>query len=277
MLDLTAIVATHERPESLNRMIDSFKVYYPDMPFVIVDSSKIPTPREDVVYISMPQDSGISAQRNRALEEVKTKYFLLLDDDFVCTEQTNLEVLLQGIQDGIFDIVWGGVNNKGADNYDFHGTYQQEEGTLYHYVGRSYNLNMQHAYYDVIFNFFVADAEKVRQFWWWDRQLRFAKEHDDFFLQAKQHGLRVGYLPEVIVDHVHQSKYHGWPKSRDCVNHFCQKRNIQDKVEIRHIQKSDSEYISYHHCIQIPTQEVIPSQIQQRIESYYGFCPIIIS
>ena len=44
--------------------------------------------------IGEEEDMGISLGRNLALQEVRTEYFLLLDDDNLFTQDTNLEMLV---------------------------------------------------------------------------------------------------------------------------------------------------------------------------------------
>ncbi|MEI7477259.1 MAG: glycosyltransferase [bacterium] len=90
-MDTTIIVATHERKESLLRMIQSFRYYYPQISIIAVDSSIEPNPIHDITYIHVPSDTGISQQRNIALKHVTTPYFLLVDDDFICNEHTDIE------------------------------------------------------------------------------------------------------------------------------------------------------------------------------------------
>jgi glycosyltransferase involved in cell wall biosynthesis len=93
--DVTAIVATHEREEALDNMVLSFRNFFPDLKIVVVDSSSTPNKRDDVTHICVGVESGISVQRNIALDLVRTELFLLLDDDFVCTEKTYLFDLLE--------------------------------------------------------------------------------------------------------------------------------------------------------------------------------------
>jgi glycosyltransferase involved in cell wall biosynthesis len=89
-MDITIIVATHERFDALSKMIQSFRIYYPQIPIVAVDSSVEANPIQDITYIHVPSDTGISQQRNIALKQVTTPYFLLVDDDFVCNEHTDI-------------------------------------------------------------------------------------------------------------------------------------------------------------------------------------------
>jgi len=100
--NITAIVATHEREFSLSKMINSFKYYYPDLKIIVADSSKQKSNKfkdKLITYIHMDSCLGISLQRNTALQEVKTPHFLLLDDDYIFTENTNLEMMILNLID----------------------------------------------------------------------------------------------------------------------------------------------------------------------------------
>jgi hypothetical protein len=51
-------------------------------------------------------------------------------------------------------------------------------------------------------NFFIAHNDRVRELGGWDARLK-VSEHAEFFIRAKQLGLKVGYTPRASVDHVH--------------------------------------------------------------------------
>jgi hypothetical protein len=62
--DITAVIKTFERPNELDRVIQSLRGFYPDLKIIVTDDSRIPYPRNDVDYHVMPYDSGLSAGRN---------------------------------------------------------------------------------------------------------------------------------------------------------------------------------------------------------------------
>ena len=53
---------------------------------------------------------------------------------------------------------------------------------------------------DIVHNFFVAGTEQILAFGAWDEELKL-REHEEFFVRMKRHGLRVGFCPEVRVYH----------------------------------------------------------------------------
>jgi len=92
--DLTAVIKTFERPYAVKRLVQSIFRFYPGLKVIVIDDSKHPQELKGVQQIVMPYDSGISAGRNRALDELGTPYFLLLDDDFVFSHRQRLGELL---------------------------------------------------------------------------------------------------------------------------------------------------------------------------------------
>ncbi len=268
---VTAIVATHERQKALSEMVDSFHQYYPQLKIIAVDSSREVNVRNDIVHILDADNPGISVKRNKALSQVSTPLFLLLDDDYICTDQTDIQKLIARIQQGN-TIVWGQIHNVWSEQYDFHGYYTIMRDTLYHFVDRKNPVTQR---YDTMFNFFVWKTDTIRAIGWWDEKLQYAREHDDFFLTMKQKKLPVAYEESVVVDHENYEKHHGRENSRWSIQHFLSKWDIKNKIEIRLIKNTPNSYISYHNCI-IKTQ-VIPEDIKESIQSTYGHYPIIIS
>merc|ERR1712176_1464763 len=69
-------------------------------------------------------DIGISEGRTMGLEMIKTKYFLLLDDDMVVTDQTNITKLVEILDTTDASLVGGegmaGSNFAGFLRFDSH-------------------------------------------------------------------------------------------------------------------------------------------------------------
>lgn len=272
-MDISIVVATHERPIPLSKMIESFRLYYPYIDIIAVDSSYANNEINHITHIHVAPDTWISKQRNIALKSVKTPYFLLVDDDFLCTEKTDIIGMINLLQQSSLWIVWWKVNNIWIDNYEFHGIYEIYDGILYHYVG----IGNENNTYDVVFNFFVANSQIVKKLWGWDDNLKYAREHDDFFLQAKNCNVKIWYAPCHSIAHTNQIKHHSWIWSKQCVKYFLDKRWINEKIEIRHIARNNMHYISYHHCINPHTKVIIPQYIKEKIEVLYGIYPIVSS
>lgn len=192
MRSVTFVVKTFERPHCLKRLIESIKKYYPEVPILVADDSKEETQYEGVKYYKLPFDSGLSAGRNFLLKRVHTKYFLLLDDDFIFTEETKIEKLLDVARSG-FDIVGGQVRGL-----DYHGILELEDGVL-RYIRGDRGQHMGYPLYDLVLNFFIGRTKEIRNIGW-DDELKLA-EHSAFFIKAKGK-LKITYVSDVIVEHM---------------------------------------------------------------------------
>lgn len=101
--DTTIIIKTFERIDSAKRLLNSIFKYYPDIQVVVSDDSAEAKrhkqevlkkwPNKNLVYLDLPYDVGLSAGRNLAVAQVKTKYFVLCDDDFIFGPRTDLRRL----------------------------------------------------------------------------------------------------------------------------------------------------------------------------------------
>ena len=180
--ELTAVVKTFERPRVVLRLVRSIRRRYPDLRVIVVDDSREPTPMPGVETIVMPYDSGLSAGRQRALEEVKTKYFLLLDDDHVFYRHTLLERTLALMEacpeidilggDEVLLPLFAPSEFWRGEVYDS-GPATRERGST---IG---NLVVC----DRVPNFFLSRTERLRLVGW-EPALR-TLDHIDFFTRAK--------------------------------------------------------------------------------------------
>lgn len=241
---VTGIVATHEREEQLDLMLESFRRRYSGLNFVVADNSYHPYFRSDVKYIQLDPSAGISLSRNAALDLVATDYTLLVDDDLVSFDDTTLELLLDGIKNQNYDIV-AGNQQEVKNGFDFHGKYERLGDLLFHYVGIDCEGRGNTKQFDVTPNFFIAKTEKLRSLGGWDAKLKFAKEHDDFFLRAKSAGLKVGYFSEVAALNNSEAKHHGGDRGVNCEERFLDKWSIKDKIEVRWIREPFSKLDFY--------------------------------
>ena len=172
---MTFIIHTFKRPECLDRLLESIKEFYPKVPVIVYDDSKF--------------DKGLSWGRNHLVSQVKTKYFLLLDDDFVFTKETKIEKLIEKAEQG-YDIVAGALRENG-NIIHYEGRYELENDIL------KLILNTEEPL-DFVFNFFIGRTEKFKECKW-DEDLKLC-EHTAFFFDNKDK-LKVGYEPSVIIEH----------------------------------------------------------------------------
>ena len=69
---------------------------------LVGDDGLEPSPCTGVDYLRLPQDIGVSAGRAALLNEVKTPYYMLLDDDVEFFRPTTIEDLIVLVDQGSF-------------------------------------------------------------------------------------------------------------------------------------------------------------------------------
>jgi glycosyltransferase involved in cell wall biosynthesis len=199
--DITLLIKTFERRSCLLRLVGSIRKYYPDVRILIVDDSKNPETLKDeyIDYHILPFNQGISYGRNYGLEKIKTKYFLLLDDDYVFTPGTDLEKFLTLFQKHNLDILAGRWIQNGITRHFEYQLLRQDD--ILHYIPKPKVKLEDHVYlYDIVHNFWVAETSKVISAGGWDDRLKL-EEHTDFFLKLQSMNWRVGYCPDLTIRH----------------------------------------------------------------------------
>ncbi len=182
-IKLTAVIKTFERPKELRRLIVSIKRFYPNMGIIVVDDSQVPSKEEGAETITMPYDSGVSAGRNLGLSAVKTKYFLLLDDDFIFYRKTDLAPMVDKMDAyKEIDILGGEVVNLPLHRrikYEETSLYPTTKDSVIHYGSLIAGMKVQ----DKVANFYLGRTERIKKVGWDERIKRL--DHADFFTRAK--------------------------------------------------------------------------------------------
>ncbi|KAG8566461.1 hypothetical protein GDO81_013260 [Engystomops pustulosus] len=115
MSDLVTITTkTFLRYDKLRTLLQSIRQYYPDIKVIVADDNETPEKIDDpnVEQYIMPFAKGWFAGRNLALSQVTTKYFLWVDDDFLFTNDTKIEKLLDVLEATDLDLVGGKVDKN---------------------------------------------------------------------------------------------------------------------------------------------------------------------
>ena len=204
MKDVSFIVKSFERPDCTRVLVDSIMKFYPKNKIIIADDSETPEPilGPNITWFDLPHDSGLSKGRNELVKRVKTKYFVLLDDDFIFTDKTKIEYFVSVMENTNLDICGGEVFNYKENkmlsyfaNFVF-----KEDG--YHLVQSpvDHKNTSNVRFCELILNFFIARTDSIRRMGGWDPDLKVA-EHTDFFLRCKKANVHVGYTPTVIINH----------------------------------------------------------------------------
>ena len=179
---VTAVIKTFQRPRQVRRLVASMQRVQPDLPILVVDDNRDPTPIPGTELLAMPFNSGISAGRNAALAQVETPYVLLLDDDFVFTRQTALAGPIATMEaHPEIDILGGAVVNLpdfSVNDYSLITMTPHPAEPRFDHGATIGGLTV----YSKVPNFFVGRTERVRAVGWTEELKVY--EHHEFFWRA---------------------------------------------------------------------------------------------
>jgi GT2 family glycosyltransferase len=215
---ITAIIKTFKRNDCLEKLLFSIAKKYPDLKILIGDGNKVFNVdyykelwnrlfkvgiQVKPIAINLPYDCGLGKGRNELVGHVKTKYTLLLDDDFIFTEDTKLEIF-KDILDKNEDIgVVGGMMYIENNELHFEGKLKRkgEELIFGREVGKyKKGDGYKYALCDYVLNFALFKTELFDSCQWDDR-LKIAGEHTDFYLNLLKTRWKVAYTPDVTAIH----------------------------------------------------------------------------
>lgn len=236
MNEVTIIIKTFERKNSLICLLKSIEKYYPNFPIIIVDDSRKDYKDEilnkfkklNIHYIVTEFDIGLSKGRNILVQNVKTKYFLLCDDDFEFDERTNIKKALDIIKNNDIDILGGSIYEKVEVNsiinflllfknpkrllkfilgYEsiriYNGFfYIKDNKVVGKFDSNSKNFSFKEFYkVDIVTNFFIANTEKIKAINGWQPEEVKLGEHTIFFIRCKQNHLNIAFTMSFGIKH----------------------------------------------------------------------------
>lgn len=239
--NISILITTFLRDEYLFECIRRISRMMPNIQMVVVDDGY---PSEEKTawrlafreggheWATLPFDSGLPAKRNLGAKLCKTKYLLMGCDDF---DFGNIDAVL-GIQKlrSILDL------NPDIDVASGRHCNNPYEGFLEYVPGSHIKETWlkpdgKHDFYqvDLTVNYFMARTEMVREVPW-DERMKIGGEHGDWFLELKQRGKKVVWVPGVNISefqvpngmHPDYGKYRGRAVQ---LGHriFLEKRNIK--------------------------------------------------
>ncbi|XP_006120510.2 beta-1,4 N-acetylgalactosaminyltransferase 2 isoform X1 [Pelodiscus sinensis] len=198
---VTITTKTFLRYHKLRRLIASIRQYYPDIKIIVADDSRDPEKIEEanVEHYIMPFGKGWFAGRNLAISQVTTKYYLWVDDDYLFTENTRIDKLVDVLEGTNLDMVGGSV---GGNTFSFQLLYEQggDSGCLHLKYGSFHELaGFPHCMVtNGVVNFFLAHTDKSRQVGYDPALQRVA--HSEFFMDGLGI-LLVGSCSDVSIGH----------------------------------------------------------------------------
>uniref|UniRef100_A0A8C4YIQ2 Glycosyltransferase 2-like domain-containing protein n=1 Tax=Gopherus evgoodei TaxID=1825980 RepID=A0A8C4YIQ2_9SAUR len=230
---VTITTKTFLRYHKLRRLIKSIRQYYPDIKIIVADDSEVPEKiiEENVEHYIMPFGKGWFAGRNLAISQVTTKYYLWVDDDYLFTENTKIEKLLDVLERTNLDMVGGSVN---GNTYSFQLLYEQgdDSGCLHLRYGSFHKLEgfPNCVVTSGVVNFYLAHTDKSRHVGYDPLLQRVA--HSEFFMDGVGI-LLVGSCSHVSIGHQahNPSSEPNLTKVEDQYNRF--RTNTQAQVQFK--------------------------------------------
>lgn len=215
-------IKTFIREDSLVTLMESVKKFYPGAKVYIADDGNLTASRiafysrlehmfKDIKIFMLPFDTGLSYGRNFLIKNSVEPYILILEDDFIFTEGTKLEPLvdfLESSNNKEFGIVGGIVYDKLKHSHDFNCNMRLNEKHLEIIPNKSEFVRSEsgllYKQVDKIFNFFIARREVFNNILW-DPDLKIC-EHIAFFFHLKyKTSWKVAFTKDVSIHHVHLS------------------------------------------------------------------------
>lgn len=213
--ELLFSIAKHQPRAKVYIADDSKKFYVDDYKKLWVDLAQAGLHVKPKAF-NVKYDAGLSFKRNFLYENTTEPFLLFLEDDFVFTEDTDIEKLLR-LNSAIVDagIVGGGVKNKAGELMQFHGHIEKKgDAIIISKQKDDYQtiLDTRAMKTDIIPNFLLvkrAALDSVQ----WDPEIKIHGEHSDFFLRFKDTTWGVWYVPDITVAH-HHDKTDGYEEMR---------------------------------------------------------------
>uniref|UniRef100_A0A8C5D1G9 Glycosyltransferase 2-like domain-containing protein n=1 Tax=Gadus morhua TaxID=8049 RepID=A0A8C5D1G9_GADMO len=186
---VTITTKTFMRYKELKVLIRSLRQFYKDVVLVVADDSFTPEniTEENVLQYVMPGGQGWFAGRTLAVSQVTTKYFLWVDDDFLFTEKTKIEDLVEVMEaTPELDVVGGSVT---GNQFYFSIAYEEGDGVTGGCMDRKPNIKFQSlpnypqcSIVNGVVNFFLARTDAVNRVRFDPKLKRVA--HSEFFMDG---------------------------------------------------------------------------------------------
>lgn len=208
--DVTIIVKTFCRPNCIKRLVDSIRKFHPAIPIIIADDGNpYAGPFDDyTTHLKLPYDCGLKMGRNLALALVRTKYFLLCDDDFVYSKNTSIKALVHLAEHFNMTIMGGdirGITESKPNNYRLNLRITNGE-LVFEQVPSSGIVTLC----DKVANFYLANTDEFRMYGAWDSRIKIGG-HEELFLRFKRKGARVGMTTITWIIHEQHFFFNGEP------------------------------------------------------------------
>ncbi|CAG5109673.1 Oidioi.mRNA.OKI2018_I69.chr2.g4187.t1.cds [Oikopleura dioica] len=210
---ITIVTKTIFRYNCLHSLLLSIKEFFPKMAVIVaddnpsdvyqtIDTNEFPT----VKQYKMPAEEGWFAGRALAISQVRTPYFVWVDDDTQFNSETKLGEMMKIAEKTGYDVIGGGLGTKirrSWQKFDRFNVPYSENGYCYNRIRPKYDIPLtgyegKCFVVDVTANFYLArtsTAGAIRM----DPQFE-QKAHREFFIDSIGR-LRIAYCNTFVVGH----------------------------------------------------------------------------
>ncbi len=239
------LITTFKRRECLERLLFSIAKYYPEANIYVGDQGKIFDAayyknlwqrlfeaglfQKPVAY-NLPFDSGLSYGRNFLVKQSPNIFKLILEDDFIFTEKTQIDKMIKLIEiSPEIGAVGGLVRQDGIDIHFEHRLVR--EGQILRHKGDGDDwqevTGIRFKETGCVMNFTLFRKEVLADVKW-DEAIKIQGEHTDFYLRLKETPWRVLYTEDVLVEHEHvqDSEYREFRRRDDFLKLFFKKHKL---------------------------------------------------
>lgn len=209
MKNCTAVIINFLREPYLWKCVESLRDTYPEVNILVGENGYYNKERKKKLkkmgaeYIEVAFDAGVCKGRNVLVDQVKTEYTLVGDDDFFYDKKANIKEAIEFLErHPEIDLV-GGRIIEGEIVRNYQGFMDLRDGVLKYTMldlSQFENDGINYKQCDITFNFFVART-KLLQKVKWDEGIKVAYEHSDYFLALKNYGAKVVFSPDMLVVH----------------------------------------------------------------------------
>jgi hypothetical protein len=207
---LTVLIKTFKRPLAVNRLYASIKKYYPELPVDILDDSS-----------GELFDIGVSRGRNILVNRCKTKYCIILDDDCVFTEKTDLANAILELENRSLDILQFKV-----PGLNYYGTYETKDGVV------RYKSESRDGLYDFVAQIYLARTAKLKKYKW-DEDLKVGEHFAYFYEHRGKLRIGVSEISEIEHHHIDNQDYRQYrQRALDYVWQYMKKKKIKQRIEL---------------------------------------------
>lgn len=219
--DATILITCFMRFDRLRKLLWSIRRFYPGVPVVVADNTlqdgeEYPAEIDDlrnfpgVRWVRCDYDCGVAGIRNRGFKLVETPVTILCEEDFIFTEETRLECLLEVLDIEGVDLAAGLYRDgdpPSARNWSgrFRFIGHPHFGRYVEMVPLSDNWNRTDngtwwRWTDIVHNFFATRTDLLLSMPQ-DETFKASTEHLDWLLTWHRAKKRLAYTPQCVVLH----------------------------------------------------------------------------